>query len=79
MFSKGSTIRRRWSSDEEEALRRAVQKVGPGNWKEIKELEPMLINRSTVQIKDKVYVHVCLINTSFFFYHPMISIMPSET
>ncbi|KAH7433986.1 hypothetical protein KP509_07G096100 [Ceratopteris richardii] len=45
--------RRRWSPDEEDALRRALQKFGPGNWKEIKESEPILANRSTVQIKDK--------------------------
>ncbi|MCO5604480.1 hypothetical protein L7F22_058646 [Adiantum nelumboides] len=45
--------RRRWTQDEEEALKRALQKFGPGNWKEIKEFEPLLVNRSTVQIKDK--------------------------
>ncbi|KAJ7517096.1 hypothetical protein O6H91_21G010600 [Diphasiastrum complanatum] len=45
--------RRRWSLEEEEALRRAIQKIGPGNWKEIKESEPALVKRSTVQIKDK--------------------------
>ncbi|MCO5569873.1 hypothetical protein L7F22_023587 [Adiantum nelumboides] len=45
--------RRRWTQDEEDALKRALQKFGPGNWKEIKEFEPLLVNRSTVQIKDK--------------------------
>ena len=75
-FLKGSTIRRRWSSDEEEALRRGVKKVGPGNWKEIKESEPMLINRSTVQIKDKVYVRVWSIPDLFLSSN---DIMSSET
>jgi hypothetical protein len=32
----------------------ALQRFGPGCWKEIKENEPALANRSTVQIKDKV-------------------------
>ena len=50
----GTPARRRWSVEEEDALRRAVNKFGPGNWKEIKEYEPALANRSTVQIKDKV-------------------------
>ena len=52
--SAGTPARRRWSVEEEDALRRAVNKFGPGNWKEIKEYEPALVNRSTVQIKDKV-------------------------
>ncbi|KAI5076040.1 hypothetical protein GOP47_0008105 [Adiantum capillus-veneris] len=45
--------RRRWTDDEEDALKRALQKFGPGHWKEIKEYEPLLVNRSTIQIKDK--------------------------
>lgn len=54
IVSVATPARKRWTSDEEEALRKAVQKFGPGNWKDIKEFEPMLVNRSTVQIKDKV-------------------------
>eukprot|EP01018_Ginkgo_biloba_P026442 Gb_23424 [translate_table: standard] len=49
----GTPGRKRWTIEEEEALRRALQRFGPGNWKEIKEYEPLFRNRSTVQIKDK--------------------------
>lgn len=49
----GTPSRKRWTVEEEEALRRAIHKFGPGNWKEIKEHEPVFRNRSTVQIKDK--------------------------
>ncbi|KAH9317231.1 hypothetical protein KI387_019000, partial [Taxus chinensis] len=49
----GTPGRRRWTVEEEEALRRAIQRFGPGNWKEIKENEPLFRNKSTVQIKDK--------------------------
>jgi hypothetical protein len=52
--ASGTPARRRWSAEEEDALRRALQRFGPGCWKEIKENEPALANRSTVQIKDKV-------------------------
>ncbi|KAH9567713.1 hypothetical protein CY35_03G039400 [Sphagnum magellanicum] len=51
--ASGTPARRRWSAEEEDALRRALQRFGPGCWKEIKENEPALANRSTVQIKDK--------------------------
>ncbi|GLJ55852.1 hypothetical protein SUGI_1199280 [Cryptomeria japonica] len=49
----GTPGRRRWTVEEEDALRQAVRRFGPGNWKEIKENEPLFRNRSTVQIKDK--------------------------
>lgn len=49
----GTPSRKRWTVEEEEALRRAIHRFGPGNWKEIKEHEPVFRNRSTVQIKDK--------------------------
>jgi hypothetical protein len=52
--SAGTLAKRRWSVEEEDALKRALNKFGPGNWKEIKEYEHALTNRSTVQIKDKV-------------------------
>lgn len=50
----GTEAKGRWSSEEEEALRRAVNKFGSGSWKEIKENEPTLSNRSIFQLKDKV-------------------------
>jgi hypothetical protein len=50
----GTAVRRRWSAEEEESLKRSLQRFGPGCWKEIKENEPALANRSTAQIKDKV-------------------------
>jgi len=49
----GTAVRRRWSAEEEESLKRSLQRFGPGCWKEIKENEPALANRSTAQIKDK--------------------------
>jgi len=42
-----------WSGEEEDALKRAVQRFGPGSWKEIKDSEPSLAKRSVVQIKEK--------------------------
>ncbi|KAG0604219.1 hypothetical protein M758_10G154000 [Ceratodon purpureus] len=51
--SAGMQAKRRWSAEEEEALRRAVNKFGSGSWKEMKENEPALANRSTVQLKEK--------------------------
>jgi hypothetical protein len=56
----GMQARRRWSAEEEEALRRAVNLFGSGSWKEIKESEPALANRSTVQLKEKVFISVSL-------------------
>ncbi len=47
-------MRRIWSVEEEDALKRAVQRFGTGSWKEIKESEPSLMNRSIVQIREKV-------------------------
>lgn len=52
----GTEAKGRWSSEEEEALRRAVNKFGSGSWKEIKENEPTLSNRSIFQLKDKYRV-----------------------
>ncbi|CAK9219597.1 unnamed protein product [Sphagnum troendelagicum] len=50
----GTTLLRRiWSVEEEDALKRAVQRFGTGSWKEIKESEPSLMNRSIVQIREK--------------------------
>ncbi|CAM6051286.1 unnamed protein product [Sphagnum compactum] len=51
--ASGTAVRRRWSAEEEESLKRSLQRFGPGCWKEIKENEPALANRSTAQIKDK--------------------------
>ncbi|KAH9544259.1 hypothetical protein CY35_13G109300 [Sphagnum magellanicum] len=51
--ASGTAVRRRWSAEEEESLKRSLQRFGPGCWKEIKESEPALANRSTAQIKDK--------------------------
>ncbi|XP_002973051.2 uncharacterized protein LOC9637498 [Selaginella moellendorffii] len=42
-----------WTISEEDALLRGYQKFGFGNWKAIKESEPLLTNRSLVQIRDK--------------------------
>jgi hypothetical protein len=47
-------VRRIWSGEEEDALKRAVQRFGAGSWKEIKDSEPSLMNRSIVQIREKV-------------------------
>ena len=44
--------------EEEEALRRAIKKFGPGCWKEIKESESILASLSTSQIKHKVINHL---------------------
>lgn len=49
---------RHWTVEEEEALRRAIKKFGPGCWKEIKESEPVLATLSTSQIKHKVINHL---------------------
>lgn len=46
--------KRHWSVDEEVAVKRGVSKFGAGSWKEIKEGDPTLANRSPVQIKEKV-------------------------
>lgn len=54
-----SSNRRRWSVEEEDGLRRAVQRLGPGSWKEIRESEPVLTNRTAAQIKDKVQCSEC--------------------
>lgn len=35
-------------------MRRGVSKFGPGSWKEIKEDDVTLANRSVAQIKEKV-------------------------
>ncbi|KAG0621493.1 hypothetical protein M758_3G024700 [Ceratodon purpureus] len=51
--TKGSPPKRHWSAEEEEAVRRGVSKFGPGSWKEIKEDDSALANRSAVQIKEK--------------------------
>lgn len=51
-----SSNRQRWSLEEEDGLRRGLQKYGPGSWKEIKELEPVLVNRTPAQIKEKYRV-----------------------
>lgn len=45
--------KRHWSVDEEVAVKRGVSKFGAGSWKEIKEGDPTLANRSPVQIKEK--------------------------
>ncbi|KAG0583524.1 hypothetical protein KC19_3G143800 [Ceratodon purpureus] len=51
-----SSNRQRWSPEEEDGLKSGLQKYGPGSWKEIKEHEPALINRSAAQIKEKYRV-----------------------
>lgn len=51
--SKEPLSKRRWSAEEEEAVRRGVSKFGPGSWKEIKEDDSSLANRSAAQIKEK--------------------------
>lgn len=49
----GSSPTQLWSAEEEEAVKRGVIKFGPGSWKEIKEDDSTLANRSAVQIKEK--------------------------
>lgn len=49
----GTSSKRPWSAEEEEALKRGVNKFGPGSWKEIKEDDVTLANRSVAQIKEK--------------------------
>lgn len=55
-----SSIRQQWTLEEEDGLRRGLQKYGPGSWKEIKEHEPVLVNRTAAQIKEKVLVAYAL-------------------
>ena len=50
----GTPSKRHWSAEEEEAVKRGVSKFGPGSWKEIKEDDVTLANRSVAQIKEKV-------------------------
>jgi hypothetical protein len=46
--------RRRWTEDEDNALKRGVEIFGAGNWKAIKErFSTVLCNRQTVQMKDR--------------------------
>jgi len=40
--------------EEEEAVKRGVNKFGPGCWNEIKADDSTLADRSAVQIKEKV-------------------------
>ena len=48
---------RRWSTEEEEALRRAVTRFGSVScWKEIKENEPALANRSLLQLSGSAFL-----------------------
>lgn len=54
LLSSGLLSRRHWSVEEEEAVKRGVSKFGPGSWKEIKDDDSALANRSPVQIKEKV-------------------------
>ncbi|KAG0599265.1 hypothetical protein M758_12G138900 [Ceratodon purpureus] len=49
----GTPSKRLWSIEEEEAVKRGVSKFGPGSWKEIKEDDVTLANRSVAQIKEK--------------------------
>lgn len=51
-----SSNRQQWSPEEEDGLKRGLQKYGPGSWKEIKEQEPVLLNRTMPQIKEKYRV-----------------------
>lgn len=53
-FTGGTPSKRLWSVEEEEAVKRGVSKFGPGSWKEIKEDDITLANRSVAQIKEKV-------------------------
>lgn len=45
--------RTKFTSDEEDAIRDGVKRFGVGNWKHIKNNDPRLVDRTTVQIKDK--------------------------
>lgn len=42
-----------WTAEEEEAVKRGVNKFGHGSWKEIKENDSALTNRSAMQLKEK--------------------------
>ena len=49
--------RRRWTEQEDNALKLGVKEEGVGNWKEIKALFPEILhNRTTVQLKDRFRV-----------------------
>ncbi|KAF0916726.1 hypothetical protein E2562_011573 [Oryza meyeriana var. granulata] len=48
--------KQKWTSEEEEALRRGVLKHGPGKWRTIQkdpEFSPVLSSRSNIDLKDK--------------------------
>ena len=45
--------RTKFTTDEEDAIRDGVKRFGVGNWKHIKNNDPRLVDRTTVQIKDK--------------------------